>query len=74
MADIQQTTLKLTQLMAKYDPEHDTTPGLPVVTFTDMTILEILVDVLTLLDELQQKTAILRATQTLKNEITNAND
>ena len=74
MADLRQSTDKIIHLMARYDPEHDITPGQPVVTFSDMSILEVLVDVLTIIDELQQKIAILRAAQSLRTEINNAHD
>jgi len=55
MADLQQTTMKVIALMAKYDGDHDFIPGFPLVTSTDMSILNILVDVLTIATDQQQQ-------------------
>lgn len=74
MPDIENTTRKVIGLMAKYNADHDYTPGLPMVTNTDFTVLNILVDLLTMIDDLQKKTAILRAAQVLKSETENAPD
>ena len=81
MADLQQTTMKVIAIMAKYDADHDITPGLPVVNFTEMSILNILLDVLTIANaqqqqilDLQKKTAILRAAKLLKSETQNETD
>ena len=74
MADLQQTTMKVIAIMAKYDADHDITPGLPVVNFTEMSILNILLDVLTIaneqkqqIDDLQKQVTVLRAATFLCN-------
>jgi len=74
MPDLQQTTMKVISLMAKYDGDHDFTPGLPVVNATEMSILNILVDVLTIandqqqqIQDLQKRVTVLRAATFLCN-------
>lgn len=74
MPDIENTTRKVIGAMAKYDGDHDYTPGLPMVTNTDFTILNVLVDLLTMIDDLQKKVALLRAAQVLKSEPDDAHD
>lgn len=74
MPDIENTTRKVIGLMAKYNADHDYTPGLPMVTNTDFTILNILVDVLGILHDVQQKLGIVRAAQVLLSEGDNAHD
>ena len=74
MPDIENTTRKVIGLMAKYSGDQDTIPGLPLVTNADFTMLEIFVDILSMLDDLQKKCAILRTAQTLKSGNENASD
>ena len=77
MADLQQTTSKVIALMAKYAGEPEVAHGvvnIDQVTSVDFSVLEILVDVLTIandqkqqIDDLQKQVTVLRAATFLCN-------
>jgi len=77
MADLQQTTMKVIALMAKYAGEPEVAPSvvnIDRVTSVDFSVLEILVDVLTIaneqkqqIDDLRKEVTVLRAATFLCN-------